>query len=56
MAQSTRTLLIYVAAFVCFIIAFLLAADWLLHSGNMLAFAMAGSALFVAGHISEKLP
>lgn len=56
MTQNTRTVLIYIAAFVCFIIAFLLAADWLLHDGNLTAFAMAGSALFVAGHISEKLP
>lgn len=56
MTQNTRTILILLVAAVCFAVAFLLAAGWLIHDGNTLAWAMAGSLAFVAAHLSEKLP
>lgn len=51
-----RTIALYVASAVCFAVDFLLAANWLLHNGNLWAWGFAGLFLFVVAHISERLP
>lgn len=51
-----RTILFLLAAFVLFALATLIAADWLIHSGNYAALLAGGLLSLTAAALSERLP
>lgn len=56
MTTRTRTLLLLLAALVLFVLALLVSAGWLVHSGNYSALIAGGLVAVTAAALSERLP